>query len=331
MENTLVNDWVLQETECDDGGVHGYWVSKSTGVAIPAPLCYMEPGSEYRTAKQVVRNRQYGEMMRERHKRELQAVEKDRIRSEHLEKMKPYLYVSADDAVFNDLPADTMARATYLATFLRFGSDELWSSQRTKLSRAKLAEAMRLGKSKADEFWRDVNKRYFYRDSDGFLHTQGRAFVMGPLNAVVNEEYQVMCMSAYRELYEQITPRQHKRLGYVLKMLPYLNFEYNILAYNPMETDRSEIIPMTVSDFCDEVGYDRIHARDLMREYGKIAFTVNGLKEVFCKFLFDGDNIGRAHIYINPNLIFKGSDPRKVETIGLSFSASTKPVKDAAN
>lgn len=238
-----------------------------------------------------------------------------------------YVYTHSSEGAFGDLSADTMARAAFLSTYVSFGTDELWRTRYKRLFRKELPSIMRLSKPTADRFWRDVKDKYFRMDNDKALHTVGQSFIKGKLNAPSSSEYQKLYIATLRELYEKIPITQHKRLGYAIKMLSYLNFEFNILCHNPMETVRDEIIPMTVSEFCEIVGHDKTHAADLAKEYGRLTFTVKERKEVFCKFVFNGSDTTAAHIYINPRLVYKGSDFHKVDAIGISFAADSKPIK----
>lgn len=59
-----------------------------------------------------------------------------------------------------------------------------------------------------------------------------------------------------RKLYIMVQPSQHKHLGYLFKMLPYVNLEYNVLCHNPLESNLDDIQLMTVSEFCGAIGYD---------------------------------------------------------------------------
>lgn len=266
----------------------------------------------------------------ERIKREAEAAEREKYRHS-----KPkFLFVSSDENTFEGLSDETAARAAYLATYMKYGTDELWANQREKLKRKDLPRTICLSKATADCFWNEVKGKFFYRDNDSFLHTTGNALIRGPLAGLKIQheaQYQQLYLSAVKEFYEKITPRQHKRLGHVLKMLHYLNFEYNILCSNPEETKFERVIPMTVSDFCERIGYDVGNVQRLAKEYGKLTFIVADKQtsvwweEVFCKFMTNGGSIADAHIYINPRLIYRGSNPRKVAAVGVSFTADAKP------
>lgn len=294
----------------DDGSI--MYVDKDTGEVLEGVLRHYPPGGKYYTKKQLEAQRAYKE------RGEKLAAQK--------KELGDFIYTHSNMGAFHDLPADTMARAAYLATYMCYGTDELWRTNRTKLSRKDLPLVMNLSRPTADRFWRDVKDVYFRRDDEGFLHSTGRSFVKGKLNAPNVVQYQKLYTAALRELYRKIPVSQHKRLGYALKMLPFLNFEYNVLCYDPTEKVYDMIDTMTVSDFCKAVGFDQSHVDKLAKEYGKLTFTVDNRKEVFCKFVHNGSDLSTAHIYINPRLVYKGSDFRKVEAIGISFAASSKHI-----
>ncbi|WP_195382539.1 hypothetical protein [Blautia wexlerae] len=50
-----------------------------------------------------------------------------------------------------------------------------------------------------------------------------------------------------RELYLNSNPREHKRIGVIVPLLPYLNRFYNILCENPLEKDENYIKPLTLT------------------------------------------------------------------------------------
>lgn len=282
-----------------------------TGKYIGSELREVPIGSLVITPKQLAAHQKY--------------KERGRQMAERRKELGPHIFIDASEEAFCDLSPDTVARASYLASFLNFGTNELWRTRHTKLARKDLPDIMNLSKPTTDRFWKDVKGKYFYRDEEGFLHTMGQAFVKGKLNVPCTDEYQKLYTATLRELYEKIPATQHKRLGRVLKMLQHLNFEYNILSHKPTEKDHDKIMPITVSEFCDMAGFDRAHAYRLPREYGKLTFTVKDKQEVFCKFLFNGDDITTAHICVNPRIIYKGTDYRKVAAIGISFAADSRP------
>lgn len=301
-----------------EDGTKVYYDCQS-GKDVPSILREIPDGSVVLTPRKLAAQQKYKEQQ--------EYLERQKIeRSKQQKLLGEYIFTAADKETFSDLPPDMLARAIYLAAHLDFASDTLWATQRLPITRTKLHKIMHLSESATDSFWKAVRDKFFYRDGDGILHTKGQAFAMGRLSASPSVEYQKLYVAAVKELYEKISSRQHKRLGYALKMLPYLNFEYNILCHNPTVTIYDEIEPLTVSEFCEKVGFDKTHASQLAADYGKMTFTVDGMQEVFCKFMGNGRDVTTAHIYINPRLIFKGEDLQNVAAVGVSFAADSKPI-----
>ena len=51
-----------------------------------------------------------------------------------------------------------------------------------------------------------------------------------------------------KEIYENAKPIEHKRLSLFIKILPYVNYNYNIICFNPEEGNKDEIRPMDLKD-----------------------------------------------------------------------------------
>lgn len=304
-------------------GSEPIFVNRFTGDTEKAIPGYFREGSVTISPEEVTGRHKYGKEKAAERQEMLGIIGEKTYRNRKARENGRYVQMASDQAAFKDLPPDTLARATYLATFLDFGSDDLYQSQRRKILRRDLPKILGLAEAPTNRFWAAVKDRYFYRDQLGYVHTLGNGYVMGRLDARFDEEYQKLYTKAVRELYEKIPPRQHKRLGYVLKMISFINFEYNILCYNPTQKVFDRIKPLTVSEFCEVIGFDKTHATDLARDYGRITFTVDGKQEIFCKFLFNVSTVENATIYINPRLVYKGSDFKKVEAIGVSFAADS--------
>ena len=255
----------------------------------------------------------------------LERAARERIRAQikqYRGRRANYIFMTSDESSFDDISPDTLARAAYLATYLRYGTNELWETRRTRLTRKQLPRLMNLQQTATDKFWGAVRGSLFDLDEGGCINTVGRTFIHGTLaNISPDAEYQRLYCDVLRELYMKIPPRQHKRLGYALKMLPYLNFEYNILCHNPTEKNRQLVRPLTVGEFCEIIGFDKERAGVLARDYGRITFTVGGQREALCKFMDNGSNRLNGHIYINPRLVYKGTNPLQVASVEISFAA----------
>ena len=99
-------------------------------------------------------------------------------------------------------------------------------------------------------------------------------------------------------------------------MLPYINIEFNLLCYNPLETELEKVQLMSLADFCAEIDYNVSNLNRLMQIYRKLRFEVNGIQERFCSFSYDGIDRTQSTIAVNPHVLYNGSDYRKVEVLG---------------
>lgn len=104
-----------------------------------------------------------------------------------------------------------------------------------------------------------------------------------------------------KEMYANANAKEHKRLDIFIRLLPFVNYNHNVLCKNPSESDIKKIEPLNLSEVCDIVGYDKTKSVRLKNELLKI--KVDGQLALG---IFESDNGKR--IYINPRVYYKGKD-----------------------
>jgi len=219
---------------------------------------------------------------------------------------------------YQDIKPETLGRLMYLSTYLPYGTNVLSRTQKTKIKKADLPSIMGLSTGTFYRFWEDLKGKYLQEDENGYIVLSPACFVRGKIQAKnIGEEWQKLYIEFMRELYAKTPPTNHRYLGYIFQMLPFVNIEYNILCHNPQETDLAAIQPITLDEFCLACGYANTDQRTrLVKKYAQIYFNVEGSKERFCSIITDLANIGKANIYINPNIIYKGSRWDDVKILG---------------
>jgi len=185
-------------------------------------------------------------------------------------------------------------------------------TQRTKLSLRELPMFMRLSESTARRFWREICPKYAHEDEDGAIHINSSAIRLGKLSKG-NGGYQKVHRDAFKSLYRKIPASKHRYIGYVLKLLPYINIEYNVLCENIFETDIEDMYPLSVKAFCKRLGYNYSAASRLIKEYEKLKISVEGHEEPLCSFNGSGH---KKMIFVNPHVIYSGTNYEKVEVMG---------------
>lgn len=291
---------------------YGHRVDPDTGELIDTVTATMDVGSITYTPKQQEAYRKY----REREKERVQRQEELKYRRNNKPK---FCFVSAEEQI-NAIHPATMARLVYLATFLNYDGILKANLQR-KMRRVDLESILQLKKSETYNFWNEVNGEYMYEDENGWLHMCSDFSCRGKLP--YGGRYQQIFVSSVQELYRKTRPQQHRYLGYVFQMLPYINIEYNILCTNPTEENLDLISHITLDDFCSAIGYSKNQRARLMRVYASITFSVDRKQEQFCAFVTPGADLGRTKIFVNPHILYHGKQDVQTQILGKLCDFST--------
>lgn len=122
-------------------------------------------------------------------------------------------------------------------------------------------------------------------------------------------------------MYKGTEPKKRKQLANLFKILPYINFKYNVFCANPTETDESKLILYTWTDLArlcseNEKNVTRFK-KDLMklRVYG---FEVIGQFET---------GSGKS-ICVNPKVYYSGADISEVKHLYSMFRMCDKLLKN---
>lgn len=111
------------------------------------------------------------------------------------------------------------------------------------------------------------------------------------------------------ELYWKKTSRGDSiAFRYLMRTLPFIHHEYNILCFNPDEQELEKIIPMKASDFCDQAGYNRTDVTRIFRLMENTTVNDKQCPEyaiIRCKPKEFG--IKKSCIFVNPRIFFAGN------------------------
>ena len=232
-----------------------------------------------------------------------------------------YYYFISSDEQFKDLTPETVTRLIYLNTFaLKYNSRQLMLTERTPMKRNDLIKVLGVSKATTHRFWKEVSPTYLTEDCNGVLLTNNNIFIKGKIKKGVEDNpYLKIYINGVRKLYRSTDTSNHKHLGYIFKLLPFINIEYNVLCFNPLEKDIESIEPLSLSNFCDLIGYNHTNLHRLLYIYRKLYFDVNNRRERFCSFVYNGVDKNNSMICINPHILYSGSNYKNVEALGLFY------------
>lgn len=280
-------------------------VQRSTGEIRGAVNTNLPEGSKVYTPESQEAYRKWKERENRRQIRRLQS-----------EELGKFIFVLSDER-FERIAPETVTRLIYLNTFLWWNDNRLMLSQRTQMQRKDLARVLMVSNATVSRFWKEVSPQYIIEAEDGLVFTNEYIFKRGRLKQK-NEysQYQKIYIDGVRKLYETTDKRNHRQLGYLFKLLPFINVEFNLLCFNPLETELEKVELLSVSEFCMLIGFDVKHFNKLFSIYRDVCFNVNGRQERFCAITYDGINKSDAKICINPHILYSGSDYNRVEILG---------------
>lgn len=216
---------------------------------------------------------------------------------------------------FDELPPATLTRLIVLATFADYNG-ALMAGREKPMTRADAQKILGLGDTAFKQFIRAVIPRFIVERS-GFLYLTDRStFLRGKLPKDDHAQRWKVYVRAVRNLYNVTDKRQHKYLGYAFELLRFINTEYNILCHDVEETDLDLIKPMTLYEFCETIGHDWNHVNRLLSAYRQLTFKVDDHIERFVSFVFDGLDKRDARVFINPHILYSGSNYHQVEILG---------------
>lgn len=118
-----------------------------------------------------------------------------------------------------------------------------------------------------------------------------------------------------QDIYIRATTREHKQLGYLTGLLPYINYEYSLLCWNPSQEYKNYLQPLTIQDICKIMNYDVTKASRLFIELRKT--TLNG-DYVFCVAGIGGKDA----FFLNPRVFYKGVTPSGIKWLEELFECA---------
>ena len=109
--------------------------------------------------------------------------------------------------------------------------------------------------------------------------------------------------------------------GYIIQLVPLINFEWNVVCENPEETDRQLIQPLSFKGVCEKLGYDYENHDRLKKALTKPIFIWEHRKQALCAFITVNTDIGKqTTMVVNPHILFAGKHIDNVGVLDIAFT-----------
>ena len=200
-----------------------------------------------------------------------------------------------------NMPNADLVRLFYLSTYMLYERSTLCYSNGRMLTADSLPEVLQTSESTCRRFLAAMEQQGYLQIEDGAVIMNTEYFARQSIRHWIGDDRSFIRVyhNAYRYLYRQLKKKQRGQLAYLIRMIPYLHEERNIVCVNRFEHDASRIVPLDDKRICEAVGYNPNQSARLMRDLqalhlqnGQPAFKYNTEQHCFIihpALVYEGD------------------------------------------
>lgn len=206
---------------------------------------------------------------------------------------------------FPTLTQSDLARMMFIGTYAGWADGRLKYDNGVPIGRSELLKLTGMSRNRFGEFYSRLVEAEIIAESDSNLFVNPTVFYRGNLKEhqfdISDLAYTRLFRKTARELYDAYNGRTIKQLAVLYSILPFVNFNYNVVCYNPTEPAMELIRPITIDKLAVLLGYER--TENLIRIIDKIKYEDS---KVFAYFGTNFRSKGKAGVIVNPRAVYAG-------------------------
>ena len=254
---------------------------------------------------------------RQNYKKILEAKQKYEFQGVEIQKQyKKYgsfvwLLYNAGQVLDLGIQPEELTKLIYISTYMGY-NNRLMVSEDESMTKKQMREILRVSEDTFHKFYISLtNAGILSEDIDKCLYLNTSIFKRGAIKDVkdIDCNRTRLYIKSIRSLYTQAKISEHKLLSYLFQAIPFVNVNYNILCFNPLENDLQKVKPMIIKDFCVIIGYSQDNDRRLKTK-------LKGLRLQQLPVFSFVDNADGLFCYINPNVYYAGNKWEEVKVLG---------------
>ena len=254
---------------------------------------------------------------RQNYKKILEAKQKYEFQGVEIQKQyKKYgsfvwLLYNAGQVLDLGIQPDELTKLIYISTYMGY-NNRLMASEDESMTKKQMRELLRVSEDTFHKFYISLtNTDILSEDIDKCLYLNTSIFKRGAIKDVkdIDCNRTRLYIKSIRSLYTQAKISEHKLLSYLFQAIPFVNVNYNIMCFNPLENDLQKVKPMIMKDFCIIIGYSQDNDRRLKTK-------LKGLRLQQLPVFSFVDNADGLFCYINPNVYYAGNKWEEVKVLG---------------
>ena len=222
-----------------------------------------------------------------------------------------WLLYNAGQVIDLGIQPDELTKLIYISTYMGY-NNRLMVSEDESMTKKQMREILRVSEDTFHKFYISLtNTGILSEDIDKCLYLNTSIFKRGAIKNVkdIDCNRTSLYIKSIRSLYTQAKISEHKLLSYLFQAIPFVNVNYNILCFNPLENDLQKVKPMIMKDFCVIIGYSQDNDRRLKTK-------LKGLRLQQLPVFSFVDNADGLFCYINPNVYYAGNKWEEVKVLG---------------
>lgn len=206
---------------------------------------------------------------------------------------------------FPSLSQSDYAVLMFVGTYVGYKTGRLEYDNGNPIGRQKLSDLVGLSERKFRDFYSALLSENIIQEVGEEIYVNPSVFYRGSLDDVDFDlgdyRHTRLYRKTVRELYHRYRGRELRQLAIVYAILPFLNYNTNIVCFNPQEQNQDALKPLYLEKLAALLGYKDVtkfkRALNALELNGKPVFT----------FTEDPFDRRKKRIVVNPRVVFAGN------------------------
>lgn len=218
-------------------------------------------------------------------------------------------------------------RFIILATYMTFGG-KLFDDDKHRIKKSSLKHIWDVSnRNSINETYNLLLECGYIYEEEGYIMINDKMIIKGEITDIINElkkddnryTYTRLFVNNIKSMYYGTEQKQRKQLANLFKILPYVNFKYNVFCSNPTEIDEIKLELLSWGDLAELCGYDRTNVTRFKKDLWNLkVYKHCVIGEFHCE-------AGMA-ICVNPKVYYGGDDVSDVRNLYAMFKMCEKTI-----
>ena len=289
-------------------------IDKETGEVIDSRTVETMPGRRTGISTS-------SEEQRDAYKHKLELIKEMKEFIEENEGSYVHLLFRYGTPIFNELEEKLsdnknnihIIRFMILASYQTFGG-KLFDDNKNRIKKSSLKKIWdTTSRNSINETYNLLLECHYIYEEEGYIMINEEIIIKGAINNFEELRkqgnsitYTRVFVDNLKDMYHGTKPAQRKQLANLFKVLPYINFKYNVFCTNPTETDKTKLELLNWTNLAELCGYDKTHVTKFKKDL--MSLKVYGA-DVIC----DANRGSGRTIIVNPKVYYGGDDVNDVK------------------